>query len=87
MRYLVVLFMLFPATAMAQGGFFGGAAEGMQQSRGLELQRRALELDQRYRTNYYDELVRQQQLDDIERAIKENSRLLEEYRMRRYIGP
>ena len=69
--------LLMASSAMARGGggFFAGAAEGLQSAEELELQRRALEIDRMYGTDHYRELRRDKQMRDLQRAIDENNRL------------
>ena len=70
------------ATAGGSGFFAGGYAEGAARAQELELQERALNSGN---SNAYHRLRQQQQLDDIERAIKRNTEALEEANSRRRI--
>lgn len=87
MKYAVlfVAFLAMPAHAQ----FLGGAAEGIRSANEYDLQRRALELDALDGGSRYRRLRTEQQLDAIQRQLKENADLLENLerteRQRRYL--
>lgn len=73
---IVLAVFLIPSLAIADGGFYGGMADGMNRSRELRLQERALE--------------REIQLQRQQREIEENRRKLKEIereRFQRRYGP
>jgi hypothetical protein len=85
MRMTVTLLVMGMLSTAAQAGGFalGGAADGMAVARDMELRDRAFELDRRYGTSTYEDLRRDQQIRDLQRAIDDNNRLLRDERARR----
>lgn len=73
----ILAFILFMLATPAAAQFAGGFADGMARSQELTIQERAIELDARDGGNRYDRLRQQQQLDRIERQLRQNQEFIE----------
>ncbi|HET7156088.1 MAG TPA: hypothetical protein VFI87_12050 [Hyphomicrobiaceae bacterium] len=85
MRAIACVLALLATTPTASAQFLGGYADGINQSRQIEMQRRALEIDQQYGTSHYRDLQHQQQMDELNAQLRRQNQLLEQQRMDRLI--
>ena len=86
MRTFAAMIVLAMLPGSAGADYLGGVAEGMREAEQLSLQRQALELDRRHGTNHYERLRQQQQMEELQRSIDENNRLLRAQQWRRILG-
>lgn len=78
-RFLWIALLVLAPAAHAQSGFFsGGFSDGAAESRRLDLQERALELDARDGGSRYRHLRQQHDMDAIQRQLRANQEFLEQ---------
>ncbi len=73
----IACLILFTAPVAAEGGFFGGMADGIDQGSKRDLERRALDLDAKDGGSRYERLRLRNQIDELKADLRRNTEALE----------